>query len=238
MNTAQRKADMNYTDEALEAETAAKTRAGLLALASLHFNQRPDCELVEQTLDPAFADVLAAYARELGPNDEMGTGVTLMNRWIENNTGKDRGLLSDELGVDRTRLYRGIAPNYGPEAPYESIWMDIAGNASGYLLGIVELYRASGFAVATNAGERPDYIGIELEFCRMLEKREAKQAAAGDMEAAEATREEMRGFVRNHIGLWAPRFIASALGEAKTDFYTGHLLFTQGLLQAISSGRV
>lgn len=85
------------------------------------------------------------------------------------------------------------------------------------LADLAAFYRAFGLEVADGAAERPDHIGMELEFMSVLA---AKEAYAHVHEAADERRalcrDAQKKFLREHIGRWAPAF-ARRLARAATD---------------------
>ena len=89
--------------------------------------------------------------------------------------------MSERLGIDRTRLYRGVSPTYGPPPPFEAVWRPDKANTTALLQQIAELYHRSGLAESPEAHERLDYIGIELAFIEYLASEEAGAWEAGDV---------------------------------------------------------
>ncbi len=65
------------------------------------------------------------------------------------------------------------------------------------------------FGVAARA-DRPDHVGMELEFCYLLAVKEAAARARGEREQAAVCREAARAFVGDHLGRWAPLFAGRA----------------------------
>lgn len=85
------------------------------------------------------------------------------------------------------------------------------------LADLAAFYRAFGLEVADGAAERPDHIGMELEFMSVLA---AKEAYARTHEATDERcalcREAQKRFLREHLGRWAPAF-ARRLARVATD---------------------
>jgi DMSO reductase family type II enzyme chaperone len=85
------------------------------------------------------------------------------------------------------------------------------------LADLAAFYRAFGMEVADTAGERPDHIGMELEFMAILT---AKEAYALEHQLDEGQRQLCRQaqkkFLREHLGRWSPAF-ARRLERAATS---------------------
>jgi len=75
------------------------------------------------------------------------------------------------------------------------------------LADLAAFYRAFGLEVADGAAERPDHIGLELEFMSVLAAREAyalEQQFDDDLLAV--CRDAQKKFLREHLGRWSPAF--------------------------------
>jgi DMSO reductase family type II enzyme chaperone len=70
----------------------------------------------------------------------------------------------------------------------------------GELADIAGFYRAFGLEIA---GERPDELAAELEFCGLLALKEALAREDGDREHATVARKGSQLFMRDHLGRWA-----------------------------------
>lgn len=85
------------------------------------------------------------------------------------------------------------------------------------LADLAAFYRAFGLEVADGAAERPDHIGMELEFMSVIAAKEAYAHAHGfDDERCALCREAQKKFLREHLGRWVPGF-ARRLARAATD---------------------
>jgi TorA maturation chaperone TorD len=124
-----------------------------------------------------------------------------------------------QLAVERTRLYRGVSAT-GPTPPYEAEWLS-GQPAPAVLLSLTRAYQSSGLAVA--AGERPDYVGIELGYYQRLITQEADDEPDRHMLLT-----LQREFVSEHIGRWVPSYVEVTLPLIQSDFFRGHLLLVRG----------
>ncbi len=85
------------------------------------------------------------------------------------------------------------------------------------LADLAAFYRAFGLEVAAAAAERPDHIGMELEFMAVLAAKEAyAHVHEADADRCALCRDAQKKFLREHLGRWAPAF-ARRLARAATD---------------------
>ena len=212
----------------------ASLRAPLFAFVSAQFLQIPDAGFVSGMLTDEFIGIMEDATGEQAVDGQIREGLNLIAVYLRDAQEKDLGAVLDELGVDRTRLYRGLAANYGPRAPYETLWLypDYSNNT--ILQELAEEYRLSGKSFSQDAHDRPDYLGIELRYYTSLIEDEAELTPEdGDGSASEEYRDlraRQQGFLQKHLIRWAPFFIQAALPEARTAFYRGHLIVLQALL--------
>lgn len=227
---------MDMTDDAAlnpqELAGAARARAAFYSFLGAHFTTLPDAAFVERMRSEDFTSMLEALVNDESVEADVATGASLMGAYLEKTREDDVPQLAEELGVDRTRLYRGVTPAYGPPPPYETVWTrSRAGQDIGILQTLAGLYREQGLAPSPDLKERLDYIGVELDFMRELALREAAAWESGKPETAATWVEAQQAFMNEHLGEWAPAFIEKALEWAKTDFYKGHLHMLRGFIE-------
>jgi TorA maturation chaperone TorD len=92
------------------------------------------------------------------------------------------------------------------------------------LADIAGFYRAFGIEPSLSSPERPDHIGLELEFMAFLimKKRLALSAQEGDMhgiEQAMICNDAARKFFVNHLSWWVPAFAAGLRRKAASGLY-------------------
>jgi TorA maturation chaperone TorD len=213
-----------------EAMADAEARAGMYSFLANLFNQRPDLELVERLCELG-PDGFDTVTDEEDVSPEIERGLQEMASYISATEEMQIGEVEQDLAVDWTRLFRGVSPGYGPPPPYEGVYSEGASNPSEVLQAIMRTYHEYSVDVDEEAGNRPDYIGIELDFLRHLCQSEAEAWAQGQERAALDHRAAQRKFLVNHLGRWAEKFCQHAVEEAKTDFYRGFIRLTQGVLK-------
>lgn len=208
--------------EPQELATIAKARAAFYSFLNVHFTSLPDATFVQKIRDAEFTGMLDSLAKDSSVAKEIADGARLMRDFIGQTKSDDVVKLSEKLGVDRTRLYRGVAPNYGPPPPYESVWNG-SGQGTAVLQAIAAIYRQAGLARSPDATERIDYIGVELDYMREMATRQAAAWESGTRDAANQTLKAECAFSTEHLG-WVLPFVDKALEQVETNFYKGHLL--------------
>jgi TorA maturation chaperone TorD len=213
-----------------EAAEVARAQAGMYSFLANLFNQRPDLGLVQRL-------------RELGPegfsidmghgeiSTEVKRGLQGIASFIDNTQGWPEDKVEQELAVDWTRLFRGVSPGYGPPPPYEGVYSEGVGSPADVLQAIVQAYHKYSVDVDEKAANRPDYLGIELDFLRHLSESEARAWEEEDEQKALDYQAAQQEFLSNHLGKWAGKFCERALEEAKTEFYRGFLRLTRSVLK-------
>jgi len=208
----------------------ARSRASFCAFVNAHFTTLPDPGFVERIRSEEIISALGALADDHVLHTDVTTGASLMLGYLRSTAHVEPSELSEKLGVDRTRLYRGLAPNYGPPPPCEAVWSRRSADTTVVLQELAAIYRESGMAISPEARERLDYIGVELDYQRQLALREAEAWQAGDDQKAGELLRRQADFLSEHMGQWVPPFIEKALSMAETDFYRGHLVMLRGFL--------
>jgi TorA maturation chaperone TorD len=157
--------------------------------------------------------VLEAMQRLPGEFDESG-----LCRLIE-------GLRAptDALLAQYDEVFGLVVPRECP--PYETEYyptQEIFGRAQ-QMADIAGFYRAFGIEPSRSSPERPDHLGLELEFLAflLLKKRLALAALDHDPEAAEQAsvcKEAERAFFRDHLAWWVPVFGAGLRRKASGGY--------------------
>lgn len=129
------------------------------------------------------------------------------------------------LGVEWTRLFRGVKPGYGPPPPKESSFRLLDKHS------LVLQYAQSGLHINPQMNEDVDYLGVEVQFLATLIEKEEQCWRLGLVNEALQVIEREYGFLLEHLWSWVPEFCAVALPQATTAFGEGIILLTRGLLQ-------
>jgi putative dimethyl sulfoxide reductase chaperone len=212
-----------------ELSSIAQTRAALCSFLNLHFMTLLDSSFIEQVRAREFTSLLQTLAVDASSNDDVTTGANLMSEYLWRTNDLPLTQVVEELGVDRTRLYRSVIKGYGPPPPYEMVWSKEVSDYS-HLSIIAGAYEEAGLSPSPDAKERFDYIGMELEFLSELASREAVARENGAPQDANNLLSFQYNFLTHHFGQWVPDYIEKAMDYAETDFYKGHLLMLRGFI--------
>lgn len=214
-----------------ERAAIARVRASFSAFVNVHFTTLPDAVFVQRIRSREFATALDALASDHSIPD-LAAGAALMQSYVNSTLDTSEAQLSEALGVDRTRLYRGVAPGYGPPPPCEAVWMTSAGDTVAVLKQLADVYLAAGMMLSPEARERLDYVGVQLDYLSRVARSEAEAWEVGEEAKGRELLQQQAEFLSAHLAQWLPAFIEKALPEAVTDFYRGHMMMLRGFLNA------
>jgi putative dimethyl sulfoxide reductase chaperone len=227
----------NGNGSALAAEcpaAAAAARAGAYGFLALLCNQRPSLELVRRLRTIGVEGFLGMVDGE-PDNDLIRQGLEEMAAFVAEAGNRSDAEVEELLAVDWTRLFRGVRPGYGPPPPYEGVYL--GADPLQAIQAVSSVYRQHGVAPASDSSaNRPDYIGIELDFLRYLCEQQVAAHEKGDEEAIEQWSRAEAAFLQNHLGKWASAYCDRAAQEAATAFYRGTAHLISALLKVMSTG--
>ena len=213
----------NTEDMILSEEQAAfmLQRSEIYRFLATAFNQLPDIELAENLKKMEAGDMTSAFTVDGEMPSEMAEGLQLIEDYALSCKSKTSEEIKTELGVDRTRLLRGVRYDERIPAPYETLYVGEDQESFTTLTDVKKCYREAGLFVHRGTKERPDYLGIELDFMYWLTAQEALAWQENDSEKIAKLAENQHSFFTNHLALWAPKFCRVMFGDAYTDFYRG-----------------
>jgi putative dimethyl sulfoxide reductase chaperone len=209
------------TDDSIEATRIAQMRAQTYGTLAAVFNQRPDSATVHN-IKAAGVGFFTHLRREEGVNAEVQ---------LREQAKQDIEL---SLQVDWTRLFRGVQRGYGPVPPYEGLYLGESESDLRALESVANFYSRHGVLPNEQAGNRPDYIGLELDFLCYACEQQAACWEKGEEPEARRWQEAEREFLQDHLSRWAALYCDRAIEEAKTDFYRGFVHLTKGVLKDMS----
>ncbi len=136
------------------------------------------------------------------------------------------------LAVEHTRLLRGVARDYGPPPPYESLYRsaEVSSEVS-FLVQVAEFYRHAQVNLPAERADRIDYLGLELDLMRLLCEEESRAFSQGDTAEAERFAVLQQRFLREHLLAWAPHFCELWLTQTTAGFYQGVAQLLLGFLE-------
>ena len=121
-----------------------------------------------------------------------------------------RGLAPAEASAQHSMLFRGKVL----VAPYEGSYELDPIRQGRQMADVAAFYRAFGAEAHGPAGDRPDFVGCELEFLSFLELRRIAALESGE-EGGEIIDELRESFLADHAGRWLPTFFARVAEEAR-----------------------
>jgi len=215
-----------------ERSVQAGERASAYALVAWAFLENPDPQFVQRML--AWRDDPSATSPENrgGAAEAFRAGLLQMRGSLEARAGFSPEKIALELSVQRTRLFRGVAPGYGPPPPYEALYRggDPMSEAA-LMLELRDFYREAAVWMAPGIVDRPDYLGLELDLMRVLCEEESRAWNSGDAAGAERARRIQKSFLSRHLLPWAPQFCETLLREPGVPFYHALAIILSGLLR-------
>jgi TorA maturation chaperone TorD len=216
----------------VEWSALAESRSRTYGFLAAVYNRLPDDQFAQSLLSDEFAGFLFSLLNDEQLPEAMRDGLRLIEEFARNHQGTPVEELRTQLGVDRTRLLRGVQPGYGPPPPYESVYAGSEGapqmQASA---SIRQTYAEAGVGLSEEVRDQPDFIGLELDFMRHLTAKEAQAWVEGSREQALEILEKERAFLQEHIVRWVPRFCDVMHKEARLSFYGGIAKLTKGFVQ-------
>lgn len=211
---------MQVLDENMLADMAAK-RSQIYEFLVMFYLRRPTRVFLEKLsraasslsgIDPAIADALNMIVDDLERANSLDE-------------------LELELGVEFTRLFRGIKEGYSPPPPYESVYRGEGRLYGEYTLQVIREYQRNGYMPGEEHLDPPDYISVELDYMSYLAGREASAWRSRDKDKALNIIDSEIHFLRDHMLAWIPRFCDVVLKESKTKFYKGVAILTRRWLE-------
>ncbi len=159
---------------------------------------------------------------------EMEQGITLTQRSLQ----KENQSLDEQLHhliKDWTRLFRGVDIR-GPLPPYESLYR------TGKLQDrpaqeINRLFSSMGIRVPEEWHQPSDYIGVELDFMRLLCLKEQGAWEKNQLHLIHEISKIEKSFLEDHLILWIPYFCEEMIKKAQEDFFKGIGQLTKGFVK-------
>lgn len=212
----------------LETEYAlAKIRKDLYGLLSSAYIQLPEMKTLELGWEPA--SELLKYPRAGSEEvfNQIQEGLNLVKPYGPEK-GRNREETLTSLSRDWTRLFRGVDRN-GMLPPYESLYRPERLRKKP-AREINRLFSGMGIQVPEEWHQPSDYIGVELDFMRLLCEKEFRLRRDRERIALREAVEAERSFLEDHLALWIPIFCMRMLEEAREPYYLGIARLTSGLV--------
>lgn len=175
------------------------------------FYDAPDEAFVERLL----SDDLQVPGGEV--NERMDRGFRRLERFVDENRGRDPDTVAAELGREYTRLFVGPRP---PVLPHETYYRDDTALIGEGLAEVEASYSAAGWAPPEDYPEENDFIAVELAFLRNLIDRQRT--------GHEETFGFERVFLDEHLLEWYEPLLADLQDELDPDGAEADLFLAAG----------
>ncbi len=220
-------------DTPAQVRTPLQRRAACYGFLAWLFNEQPDEDFVACLGADDLQESLRSLASGSVPDSRMISGLQVMRSSLVGDGYRAVDEICASLAVERTKLLRGIARDYGPPPPYESLYRDAQGETS-VLVEIAEFYRIARAELPTGRADRIDYLGLELDLMRLLCEQEDRYRIQADAEASAGCVALQSRFLHEHILAWVPGYCQS-LAQATDGFYQGVAQLLLGFLEQEAS---
>ena len=195
-----------------EASKGSAARGQIYSLLAMFFRKPLDAPKLERLRAPKMLAAMKA------------AGINLDEEFIN----LDVNELCEILSVDFTHLFHGPKNKI---MPYECIMIGEGTDLRGAATQRVQEFMANvGYSVASESGEQPDHVSVELAFMADLAMREYEAVESEDQVLATRSREIQDRFLEEHLSQWANLFAAKVKDRAQTKFYASIDDFTANLV--------
>lgn len=185
----------------------------ITSFLSVIYNTNPDVELAQAT---------GKIELETIKDYDFKAALQMVKEYSIEVRGDEEKVL--EMKRDWTRLFRGLSPTYGPPAPYAQ--EHLSNKNPQFLAEISEFYMREGYVDYQKFNDRPDYIGIQLDYIRNINVLRINALSSDGSNEYERLTDIRNNFGANYFASWFPSFHEKAHEFVKTDFYRGVLDFT------------
>jgi TorA maturation chaperone TorD len=216
---------MRNADKKEKPLAVAQARRSVYEMLSAYYLELPDQRMVNSIFDPDFDRRLSAVA-SVFETGEMQEGLRLISNFISSFRNQSQEEVLRRIAIDRTRLFRGISEKHSPPPPYESFYREQKASAEVY-----RFYSRLGVTLPEEWTESPDYLGIEIDFMRLLCQSEEEAWLNKQPEKALELLKASMDFLKDHLLKWAPSFLDKMYEMADLDFYRGLAKLTSGFLK-------
>jgi TorA maturation chaperone TorD len=205
----------------------AEHRSNLYGLLSSVYIQIPDRKTLAMNWEPAFKLLESPMEGAKEAQKEIEKGLRLCRDYVsKKDLHLEKSLIN--LSKDWTRLFRGVDIK-GPLPPYESVYR-IGRLQEKPSQEVHRLFAKKGMRIPEQWHQPPDYIGVELDFMRLLCITEKQAWERKRLDSVYQVLEEEDSFLENHLGLWISIFCEKMPNEAREDFFKGIARLTTGLV--------
>lgn len=204
----------------------------LLGLISKTLQTYPEKEWLQSLIDE---DLFAEPPMGEG-QAEIENGMTLLQKWAQDNRTGINDKVYQELKLDYTRLFIGLGEPLAP--PWESTYFSVDQLVfQEQTIQVRNWYRKFGLQTEKLHQEPDDHIGLELSFISFLSSQALEALEAGDEARFTTLIESQEEFLSEHTMRWALQWCKLVEQHAQTEFFRGMGLLTKGALFLIAQQR-
>jgi len=207
--------------------TLSKIRRDLYGLLSSAYIQLPGKSILELKWEPAVELLRHPQKGSEEAFTRIQNGLNLVKSYDSEKGRNDEETLKN-ISKDWTRLFRGVVRD-GMLPPYESLYRPERPQKKP-AQEINRLFSEMGIRVPEEWHQPSDYIGVELDFMRLLCERERQEREKMEMVAHREVLEIEKSFLEENLALWVPIFCKKMLQQAHEDYYRGVSRLTAGLV--------
>ena len=168
-------------------------------------------EVFHDTPDEAFVERLLNGEIETPGdevNDYLDAGFAALERFVEENEGKDPEAVANDLAIEYTRIMVGPRPDV---LPHETFYREDTEFIGEGLADVEASYGAAGWNPPEEYGEENDHIAVEFAFLRNLIQRQ--RAGADETVGFE------RVFLDEHLLTWLEAFTDHIAEETDEELF-------------------
>jgi len=204
-------------------------REVLLRFLSLMVNVQPDIQFVQNIKNFDLKGISESFDNE-DPTSKISLGVTEISDFLNETSHQKEEEVVSNLAVDWNRLFRGVSPGFGPTPPYEGLYLEDSANGSELLMQLIRIYNQAFLSNSKFKPDRPDYLGIELEFLKHLAEKEIAAWKALEPDAIQRDSILFKIFFEEHPKRWVNKYCNAALSASNTKFYQGVIHILEGTI--------
>ena len=138
--------------------------------------------------------------------------VEVLDADLRSNVGVFKRVVAAAASTDFVREYSGLFTGAGLCRANENDYEKLSFSMTEKLSDVAGFYTAFGFEIRDDVGERPDFVGTELDFINLLLLKQAYALENGWNEQVRVSEEALGSFLTSHFVKWVPQ-LCYALGE-------------------------
>jgi TorA maturation chaperone TorD len=193
----------------------AQARSDAYGFLAWFYNRRPDVKTIKILHESRAA--LVTLAGELGSSQAEALDLA-----IQDISSMPTEIAEQVLGIDRTYLFRGVDPKYGPNPGCESRYLGRSKFSE-----VTDAYLMAGLSPSLDPSFSPDSLGIELSFMSAMADREARAAEQSQAIMAQFFEEIQSRFLEAHLSLWLDQLQKDVAKGARHSFWPAFMELTR-----------